>query len=59
MRQSIKKRQQTLAFKDVKLVQCLVVSSRVLTLKHKVKQRHMTQKQLFICFLKQLKEPFS
>ncbi len=42
---------------DVKLTKCLVVSSHVVTLKHKVKHEYITWKRLFVCFLKQLKEP--
>ncbi len=41
---------------DVKLTECLVVSSHVLMLKHKAKHRYITQKQLFVCFAKHLKE---
>ncbi len=33
---------------------CLVVSSYVQTLKHKVKQQLISHKWLFVCFLKQL-----
>ncbi len=43
--------------KDVKLAECLGVPSHVLTLKHKVEQQYITRKQLFVCFIKQLKEP--
>ncbi len=37
--------------------ECLVVSSHVPTLKHNIKQRLITQKRLFVYFLKHLKEP--
>ncbi len=36
-----------LIFKDEKLTKCLVVFSHVLTLKHQVKQQHITWKWLF------------
>ncbi len=38
---------------DEKLTEWSVLSADVLTLKHKVEQWHMTQKQVFVCFLKQ------
>ncbi len=41
----------------MKLTECLVVSSHVLTLKHEAKHRYITQKRLFACFVKQLNEP--
>ncbi len=34
--------------KDVKLAECLVVSFHVPTLKHKVKHRYISQKQLLL-----------
>ncbi len=37
----------TLVLKDVKLAECLVVSSHVQTVKHKAKHRYTTQKRLF------------
>ncbi len=46
----------TLVWKDVELAECLVASSHVLTLKHEAKHGYITQKQLFVCFMKQLKE---
>ncbi len=45
-----------LVLKDVKLTKCLAVSSHVPTLKHEAKHGYITQKQLFVCFVKQLKE---
>ncbi len=41
--------QHRLVIKNMKLTECLVVSSYVLTLKHKFKQRLITRKQLFVC----------
>ncbi len=46
-----------LVSKDVKFAKFLVVSFCVLTPKHKVKDGNITWKQLFVCFVKQLKEP--
>ncbi len=46
-----------LVLKDVKLTQCPVVSSHALILKHKAKHGYITQIRLFVCFVKQLKEP--
>ncbi len=40
----------------MKLAKCLVVSSHEPALKHEAKHRYITRKQLFVCFLKQLKE---
>ncbi len=40
-------KQQMLILKDEKLAERLVMSSHVPTLKHKVKQQHITRKQLF------------
>ncbi len=37
-----------LVLKDLKLADCFVVSAHVRTLKDKVKQRHITPKQLFV-----------
>ncbi len=36
-----------LILKDVKLAECLLVSSHVRTLKHKAKHAYITQKQVF------------
>ncbi len=38
------------------MFKCLVASSHVPTLKHEAKHGYITQKQLFVCFMKQLKE---
>ncbi len=43
--------------KDETIGKCLVVSSHVTTLKHKVEEWLICQKRLFVCFQKQLKEP--
>ncbi len=43
--------------KEETIAECLVVSSHVLTLKHEVEQQLIGWKWLFVCFLKQLKEP--
>ncbi len=40
----------------MKLVQCLVVSYHVMTLKHEAKHGYLTRKRLFVCLMKQLKE---
>ncbi len=39
-----------LIVKDVKLIKCLVVSSYIPTLKHKVKQRHLTRNSCLFIF---------
>ncbi len=50
--------QQPLVLKDVKLAECLVVSSHVLALKHKAKHGYVTLTGPFVCLVKQLKELF-
>ncbi len=39
--------QQTLVLKDVKLIECLVVSSHVLTLKYEAKHGYLIEQRLF------------
>ncbi len=51
-----RKRDKTL-YTAVLYAQCLVVSFHLLTQKHKAKREHITPKQLFVCFVKQQKEP--
>ncbi len=40
----------------MKLAECLEVPCRVTTLKHEAKHGYTTQKQMFVCYVKQLKE---
>ncbi len=54
LRESVKKYKDLL--KDEKLSECLVVSSHVPTPKHEAKHRYVSRKQVFVSFLKQLKE---
>ncbi len=46
-------------FENETTAKCWVVSRHVPTLQHKVKQLLISQKLLFVCFLKQLKKPYS
>ncbi len=50
------KTQQKLILTDVKLAECLVVSSHVPTQKHKAKHGHITQKRLFQLLLETNKQ---
>ncbi len=51
-----RKIQLTLVLKDLQLSKCSVMSANVSTVKHRVKQQLVTWKQLFVCFLRHLKE---
>ncbi len=55
LRQSVKNTINT-HFKRHETRECLAVSSHVPTLKHEAKQGYITWEQLFVCFMKQLKE---